>query len=144
MRRPRHLQAVDERGLARALAGNDEAGDPGVAGAFGDAQHAMAVAQLSAKRELAEHRPARELGRGQLLGGHEHPARRREIETRADLAQMRGREVDRDAPLRELEAGVDECGLHALARLSYGRVAAADDRERGQAAAQVDLHGDPA
>jgi len=34
--------------------------------------------------------------------------------------------------------------VHALARLANGGVAAPDDRERGQAAAQVDLHGDAA
>ena len=54
-----HLEPVDERRLARALARNDEAGDPGVARALGDAQHAAAVAQLAAERQLAEHRPAR-------------------------------------------------------------------------------------
>ena len=38
---------------------------------------------------------------------------------------------------------VEQRRVDALARLAHGRVAAADDRERGQAAAQVDLDGDP-
>ena len=44
------LEPVDERRLARALARHDEAGDPGVPRAFGDAEHAAAVAQLAAER----------------------------------------------------------------------------------------------
>ncbi len=137
-------EAVDERRLAGARARHDEAREARAARALRDGQHAAAVAQLAAERQLAEHRPALEVAGGQLLGGDEHAARRRQVESRPDLAQMGGREVDRDPPLGELEPRVEQGALHPLARLSHGGVAAADDRERRQAAAQVDLDGDPA
>ncbi len=44
--------------------------------------------------------------------------------------------------LGKLEARVAERGPHPLARLPHGRVREADDRERRQAAADVDLHQD--
>jgi hypothetical protein len=53
-----------------------------------------------------------------------------------------GREVDRDALERELEAGVEDRRAHALARLAHGAVAQADDGEVRQSGAHVDLHGD--
>jgi hypothetical protein len=54
---------------------------------------------------------------------------------------VRRSEVDRDAPLRELKARVQQCRLDALARLAHGGVGAADDREGRQPAAQVNLDG---
>ena len=50
------------------------------------------------------------------------------------LRHVARREVRRDPPRRELEAGVEDRGVHALARLAHRRVGEADDRERGQPA----------
>ena len=58
------------------------------------------------------------------------------------LRRYAGREVDRDAALREREAGVEDRAADALARLAHRAVAEADDRERRQALADVDLDGD--
>ena len=100
------------------------------------------MAQLPAERQLAEHRPAVDLDGRELLGRRQQPAGRREVEARADLAQVRGREVDGDPPLRKREARVQQRGVDALARFPHGRIGAPDDRERRQARAQVDLDGD--
>ncbi len=77
-----------------------------------------------------------------LSAGDEQPARRRQVVAGTRLRQVRGREVDGDATAREVEAGVAHRGVHALARLAYGGVAAADDREAGKTGPQVDLDGD--
>ncbi len=54
------------------------------------------------------------------LGGHltargEHPKRQRRIESGADLAQERRREVRRDPAIWEREAGVEDRGAYAVA-----------------------------
>ena len=139
----RHRQPVDERRLTSALARDDEAGEARPARTLGDGQDPAAVAQLPAERELAEDRPALKLGGGQLLGGGQDAAGRREVEAGTHLAQMRGREVDRDPPLREREVRVQQRGVDALTRFAHGRIRAPDDRKRGQATAQVNLDGHP-
>ena len=68
--------------------------------------------------------------------------RDRQVEARARLAHVRGREVDGDALLRKAELRVEQRRPHALARLAHGAVRQADERERRQAAADVDLDGD--
>jgi len=56
------------------------------------------------------------------------------IEVGADLAlrlaQRGGREIGRDPPLRELEAGIEDRRPDPVARLPHRRVAKPDDRER--------------
>ncbi len=76
-------------------------------------------------------------GRGQDGDGE------REVEPRPDLAQVRRRQVGRDALLRELEAAVDDRRAHALARLAHRLVGQPDDRERGKPLLEVDLRGHP-
>ena len=80
----------------------------------------------------------------ELPGGGEQRRGDREVEPRAGLAQVGRREVGGDPLQRELEAAVDERRPHALARLAHGGVGQADDRERGQAAMDVDLDPDRA
>jgi hypothetical protein len=111
--------------------------------ALGDRQRPAARPQLAAERQLPEDRPAVErLGRD-LAVGREDPHGDREVEARAGLAQVGGREVRGDALLRELEAGVLDRRADALARLADRLVAEPDDREGRQALAQVDLDGHP-
>ena len=70
--------------------------EPGAPRALGDRQRAAARAQLAAERQLAEDRHALErLGRHWPLAAR-MPHGDREVEARAVLAQVRGREVDRD------------------------------------------------
>ena len=141
-RHARDHEPLDQRRLACALARDDEPRDLRTSGALRDSEHAAAVTQLATERQLAEDRPALQVLGRDLLGCREQPAGGCEVEAGTDLAQVRGREVDRDAPLRKREARVQQCGMDALARLTHGRVAAADDREGRQAGTQVDLDGD--
>ncbi len=110
--------------------------------ALGHRQRAGRVAQLTAEGELAEDRAAGQRVGGHLAAGREHRQRERGIEARAGLAHERRREVGGDPALGELEAGVEDRRADAVARLSHRGVAEADDGERGQAAADVDLHPD--
>ena len=80
--------------------------------------------------------------RPRLPGGRQQRRREREVECRARLAQVRWSEVHRDAPQREVEPRVDERRTDALARLLHGRIAQADDRERGQPRVDVGLDRD--
>ena len=116
---------------------------PGPPRRLGDGQRALAGAHGAGQRQLAEQRrSARAVRRRHLPAGGEHAAGQREIEAGPDLAQMGRGQVGRDAPRRELEAGVEDRRVDALARLAHGRVAQPHDREGGQAGAHVDLHRD--
>ena len=81
------------------------------------------------------------LGR-HLPAGGEQPDRDREVEARARLAHVRGREVHRQPLLREVEPRVEQRRPHALARLPDRPVRQAHEREGGQPAPHVHLDGD--
>ena len=136
------LEPLDERGLAGALARDDQTLEPGAACALGDRQGPRRVAQVAAQRQLAEYRVGTQRVRRNLLARREHAERERRVEPRPDLAQERRREVRGDPSLGELEARVGDRRADPVARLPHRRVPEADDRERGQAAADVDLDPD--
>ena len=139
---PTHLEPVDERGLGARSRGTDEPVEPARAAPSATASAPRHGRTSPPSDELAEDRERSSASAGIWPLGREDRARDREVEAGAGLAQVRGREVDRDAALRELEARVQDRRLHALARLAHGAVAEPDDREGGQAGAQVDLDGD--
>jgi hypothetical protein len=141
---PGDCHALDEAGLRRALARDDESVEPVAPCTLGHGERPATRAQLATEGQLTEDGPAVDAVRRHLAAGDEQSARRREVVARSRLREVRGREVDRDAPVRELETGVAHGGVHALARLADGGVAAADDGEARKAGAQIDLDGDPA
>ena len=120
----------------------------GLARAERNGQRATDRLDLAAQRELAAQRVA---GGGldwHLLGRGQQPERDGEVEARAGLADVRGREVHRDALLRKLERRVENGRAHALARLANGAVRQSDERERAEPSADVHLNrhllgGDP-
>ena len=104
-------------------------------------RHAGNPAQRAVESELAdEAEPVDELGR-QLLVGHQHPDGDRQVETGADLAQARRRQVDRDAAVGPFPPGAHHRRPHPVAGLAACRIGLADDAETGQALA--DVHLDP-
>ena len=133
------LQSADERRLTGPFARHDQSLQPGAARSFGDRQRARRVAQLAAERQLAEHRVGPERLARNLIARGEHAERERRVESRADLAQERRREVGGDPRLGELEPGVVDRRADPVSRLPHRGVSEADDRERRQAAADVDL-----
>ena len=96
----------------------------------------------AAQRQLAEHRIAGERLDRDLPARGEHSERERRVEARdRPCAETRG-EIRGDPGLRELESRVRDRRPDPVPRLPHRRVREPDDRERGQAAADVDLDPD--
>ncbi len=138
----RHAQAVDERGLGGALLRDEQGVEARPRRPFGHRQRPPAPLELTAERELAEHREAVERQRRDLPAGREDAGGDRDVEPGAGLAQVGRREVRGDAPGREVEPGVRDRGAHPLPRLPHGRVSESDDREGREAGPEVHLDAD--
>ena len=109
---------------------------------LGDREHAADPAQPPVQRELADGSGALEGAARELLRRRQQRQRDRKVETRALLAQLRGREVDRDPAGREAQLGGGDPAADSFPRLLAGAVGEADDREAGDAVAYVGLHVD--
>ena len=137
-----HLEVRHERRLAAVLGRDDQALVTGRPRPERSRQRPTDGPQLAAQGQLAAERASLErLGR-HLAAGGEQADGDREVEARACLAHVRGREVHGDPHQRELEPRVLDGRTHALARLPYRPVGQPHERECGQAAAHVHLHGD--
>ncbi len=104
-------------------------------------QDARDAADLAAEAELPD-QPDAVLTRAELLGSQEDAEGDRQVERRAGLAQLGGREVDRDAAWWMVEARVAQRPAHTLPRLRQRGVRQPDDREPGQARGDVHLDAD--
>ena len=140
----RHGLDACERDLACGLGRAQHAPESGPPGALGDDQRAADRPDAPVQCELADARVA-----GNEVGGHlprrgQDRERDREVVAGALLLQSRGREVDGHAPARPLGLGRGDAAADALLRLLASAVCQADDRERGEAAAQVRLDLDAA
>ena len=92
-----------------------------------------------AERELTVQLRAVEACLRQLRTGDEDADGNRQVEPAALLRQVRGREVDGDAPDRKFKAAVGDRGAHAILAFLDHRLRQPDDRELRQPAARVDL-----
>jgi putative endonuclease len=137
-----HPSRRDHRRLGAARGGDDDRADPGAGGALGHRQGAGHGADRAVQRQLARERHVGERCRPQLLCCGEDGGGDREVEPGTRLAQVCGGQVGGDPLLRELEARVRERRAHPLARLADRGVRQADERERRQALADVDLDPD--
>src|ERR1022692_1300965 len=97
--------------------------------------------QFAAQRELTVQFTSCQLGTGvdQLTGSNEDPDGDREVESTAFLGQVGGRQVDRDAPRRKLEIGVDERRPHTILALLHHDFGETDDVEGRESRADVDF-----
>ena len=139
---PGDREVVDEPRLAGVGGGDRDAGASARCGLLRHREHAVQRPDRAVERELARKPPAGErLGR-ELLRRAEDGRGDRQVEPRTRLAQVGGRQARGDPLERELEAAVDDRGPHPLARLPHRRVRQPDERERGQAAVDVDLDVD--
>ncbi len=91
------------------------------------------------ERELPERRVLAQPPDGNLLRRGQHRQRDRQVEARAFLAHVRGREVDRDAPQGPFELGARDPAADPLLRLLAGAVGQSDDRERRDAPLEMGL-----
>ncbi len=136
-----HLQPFDQRRLMRAVQRDEQPSQPAAPRALRGRERAGAGAHVAAQGQLAEHRERRQLSGGQHSFRGEDRAGDREVESRSRLAQVSRGKIDRDAPLREDEAGVEDRRLDALASLRDGAVGETDDREGREPRAQIGLDG---
>ena len=116
---------------AAFAAGRMQPAHPAPPQALGEGQRAGHGPQRAVQAELADRgqRPAAVAAVGGLAGGHQKGQGDGQVERGALLAQVGRRQVDGDAPRRELVGGVDDRRAHALAALLDGGVGQADDAE---------------
>jgi hypothetical protein len=110
-----------------------------VAGGQRGAEHPPNPAQVAAQPELAHGPQAVEGGDRYAAAGGQQPDGDRQVEARAVLGEVRGRQRHGDAAVGPVEAGVAEGGTDAVAGLEHGGVAEPHHGDRGEPAADVDL-----
>ena len=135
-----HLEPGDDCRFARVGPGQDDAPHAIATGSGRDREGAPDRPDRTVERQLAEHHRVVDLARRDHPDSREHPDRDREIEGRSDLPDVGRGEVHRHAALRELEAGVPDGALHAVAALAYAGVRQPHHGDRGQPSVRdVDL-----
>ena len=139
----RHRGDAGESRLARRVGRTEETLGTEPPCALGDGEDAADAPQPPVERELADRGGALERAARELLRRREQRERDRQVEAGALLAQLGRREVDRDAARREVQLGGGDPAANALARLLAGAVGEPDDREAGNAVANVRLDVDP-
>jgi hypothetical protein len=109
---------------------------------FCNCENASHTPQPTVERELTDGSGTFERARRKLLRGAKHRERNRQVESRPFLPQLGGREVDGYSPGREAQLGRGYPAAHAFPRLLARAVGEADDREAGDAIADVRLDVD--
>ena len=133
-------QAAGQRRLSCVLRGNIERGKAGLLRGDGHGQHAVDRPELSLQTQFAQ-KGARLLRKPAQLRRRQNSQQNWQIVERAALAGVSGREVQRDAADRKLEAAVFDRSADALARLPDRRIRQADDLKGRQAVGDKALHG---
>src|SRR5581483_1842767 len=131
-----------ERSLLRRLGRAEQTRDARPAGSLRDGEDAANPAEAPVECELADcSRPLERAARN-LSRRRENRERDRQVEARALLAKLGGGEIDGDAGRGELELRCGDPTPDALPRLLAGAVGEPDDREAGDAFADVRLDVD--
>ena len=133
----RHGGDAGERSLPSGVGRTEETLDAEPPGALRNGENAAHAPEAAVESELSDGGRALERAPRQLLRGGEHGQRDRQVEAGAFLAQLGGREVDGDAPVREAQLCGRDPAADALPGLLAGPVGEADDREAGKAVANV-------
>ena len=140
-----HASARNEGGFAGGGGGHDDIGNTGLHGRAHSRQDAAHRMDGAVQAELADVDGAgqhRQSARGQQITCSEHRQRQRHVESGAGLAQVRRREVDRQALLSPGDAADRQRGSYAFARLAHGGVGKAHEGEAGQSRTRVGLNID--
>ena len=111
-------------------------------GLKGDGQNAFARTHRAGERQFADHDEMLELVGFNLLAGGEDADGDGQVETRAFLFHIGGREVDGSAAHGKFETGVDQRGGDAVARFFHRGVRQTDDDDEGVALTGIDLDFD--
>lgn len=136
-----HRARAGQRRLRRRFARQDE-GAPGFAGAQHHGQRAANGPQGARQGQLPRKLVITKFVARHLPGSRQHAQGNGQVEAAGLLGQVRRRQVDRDAPGREIEVGVLDGGAHPVARLLHLGFGQADDGEGGEPTGQVDFDAD--
>ena len=137
-----HPHAFGYRGFGGIIEGNQQIRDALAAGADGDGERAAHRPQSAIKRQFAhQHMLVRYVAAD---GSHrtQDAERHGQIETRAFLADVGGRQVNGHGFVGVTEARIQQRGLDALPALAHGRIGHADSDEIARVAAGVHIHLD--
>jgi len=132
-------ESVHERCLRRRGGRHDRPPDPRLVRGEGHRQRPPHRPQAPIERELAQEDRVRGRLRAHLAGGNEEGHRQGEVEPRSLLAEVGRGEVGRDPELGEGEARVADCGPDPFPRLRDLLLRQPDDREPGEAGADIAL-----
>ena len=116
--------------------------DAGGRGRGGDREHAADRAHRPVERELAGDDGSGEVAADVVSVGGEHRERDRQIVAGALFAEVGGREVHRDPPRRDLEAGVPQRRAHPVLALADDVIGQPDGGGLRQPRRDVDLDVD--
>ncbi len=133
-----------KRRLRARLVRTDEPLEPCTPRAFGNGEHASDAPEPAVERELTARCMLGEPIARDLPRRGQKRERDWQIEARALLLQLGGREIDRRPVAGPFELGGFDPAPDALLRLLAGAVDKADDGERRHAALNVRLHLDTA
>lgn len=112
------------------------------AGGEGHRKRPAHRAKLTCQRQFADELMAFQRPGGELAARGKDPERDRQVEPARVLGQVGRRKIDRDAARGKLESGVVErCANAVLGFANFG-IRQADDGERGQSRAEVNLDSD--
>ena len=136
-RRGEHVEPVDGERLGGVLHGHDERVDPLASAGQPDRERATDRLDLAVERELADDGVRSDDAIFHDARGGEDTEGDRQVERRALLPDVGGRQVHGDPVQGEGETGVADRGAHALAALAHGGVRQAHRGEGRQAGRDV-------
>jgi len=137
-----HGDAPDHCGLLGISRGDEETPHSAAPTMQRDGEHATNGLDPSVERELAQGHRIVNPSRLEYAGGGENAQRHGQIEGRAHLADLGGRQIDGDPVHGEFEPRVADRRPHAITALAHRGVGEAHRRERRQARRHVDLYED--
>ena len=143
IRRTQRRDRRAESGFAEVPARDHHLADPLAVGRAQHRQHPAHGAQRTVEAELAEEQRAPQLVRVELDACPRDRDRDGQVEGGAHFGHAGGCEVHGHAAGREREARLAERGADAIAALVHDAVGLADDVERRQPRARLDLDGNP-
>ena len=137
------VDARDQGGFRRVHLGQVDRLDAGLLRHVRHGQHAVDVAQAAVQAQLADEERVLQPVQRHLIAGSQQADRNRQVVDRPHFAQIRRRQVDRHPAARVREAGVHQCGAHALGRLLDRRVGQTHQHDgRQRVAVDIDFHLD--
>ena len=135
----RHAVAAGFGGLGSVFSGHIQRTDAAFGRRQRHGQHAGHRPQGAVQRQLAQ-----KGGVGgdflDLAAGRQQGQQQRQVVDRAGLAHIRRGQIDRDAPVRELEAQVFDGGAHAVCTFPHGGIRQTYNGKCGQPAGDVRFH----